>query len=187
MPATSQSPGPTKPPGLNPKALFEDIAHGFWSALSHSPWLAVPLAVLLVGSLVRFVRGIIHSGHPKDPTRRFSRAERRIIFERAGGRCEHHVPIFGRCRATTGLQADHVHPHSRGGWTSLSNAQALCQRHNRDKSAHVPWNRQLNNLAKRRGTYFGPGQDPGIVRHRPRTAGAADTPPTSKGRASRES
>ena len=118
--------------------------------------------------VVRFVRGIIHSGHPKDAVPRFSQAERRVIFTRAGNRCEHHFPIFGRCRTTTGLEADHVHPHSRGGWTSVSNGQALCRRHNREKSARVPWNRQLNNLAKRRSH---------LLRRRPRPS--RRSPPTS--------
>jgi 5-methylcytosine-specific restriction endonuclease McrA len=101
--------------------------------------------------------------------RRFSQAERREIFARAGNRCEHHFPIFGRCRTASGLEADHVHPHSRGGWTSVSNAQALCQRHNRQKSARVPWNWQLNGLAKRRGTYFVPNHKPAVIRYGPPT------------------
>ncbi len=86
---------------------------------------------------------------------------------RAGNRCEYHLSIFGRCRTTSRLEADHVHPHSRGGRASVSNGQALCQRHNREKSARVPWNRQLNSLAKRRATYFLPNHDPVVVRHRP--------------------
>jgi hypothetical protein len=148
--------------------MLGDIVHGFWTAMTNSPWWVGALfAVVLGTTVVRFVRGIIHGGHPKDAVRRFSQAERRMIFIRAGNRCEHHFPIFGRCRTTTGLEADHVHPHSRGGWTSVSNGQALCRRHNREKSARVPWNRQLNNLAKRRATYFVPGHDPFVVRHRP--------------------
>jgi hypothetical protein len=161
------SPAPT-PPGLDAKALLGDIVHGFWAAIAHSPWWVEALfAVVMLSAVVRFVRGIIHSGHPKDAVRRFSQAERRMIFVRAGNRCEHHFAIFGRCRTTAGLEADHVHPHSRGGWTSLSNGQALCHRHNREKSARVPWNWQLNNLAKRRTNYFVPGHDPAVVRHRP--------------------
>ena len=155
------------PTTLDAKSLLGDIAHGFATAIVNSPWLGVLLAVVVLAAVVRFLRGIIHSGHPNDAVRRFSQAERRVIFARAGNRCEHHIPVFGRCRTTSGLEADHVHPHSRGGWTSVSNGQALCQRHNRYKSARVPWNRQLNTLAKRRATYFVPGHDPVVVRHRP--------------------
>src|SRR3954464_606299 len=139
---------------LRAKALLSGVAHGAWRAITQSPWLGALLAVLIVSGVVRFVRDIVHSGHPKDAVRRFSHADRRVIFARAGGRCEHHFPIFGRCRTTTGLEADHVHPYSRGGWTSVSNGQALCRRHNREKSARVPWDWQLDKLAKRRATYF---------------------------------
>jgi hypothetical protein len=170
VPTPSPSPFPSRPaaPGLDAKAMLSDILHGVWTAMTNSPWWVGALfAVVVLSAVVRFVRGIIHGGHPTDAVRRFSQAERRMIFIRAGNRCEHHFPIFGRCRTTTGLEADHVHPHSRGGWTSVSNGQALCRRHNREKSARVPWNRQLNNLAKRRATYFVPGHDPSVVRHRP--------------------
>ena len=163
-PPTTPSPTPAT---FDAKALLGGIAHGFETAIERSPWLGVVFAVVVLAASVRFVRGISHSGHPRDTVRRFSQADRQVFFARAGNRCEFHFPIFGRCRATSGLEADHVHPHSRGGWTSISNGQALCQRHNREKSARVPWNRQLNNLAKRRATYFLPGHDPVVVRHRP--------------------
>lgn len=157
------------PQGFDAKAVLSGVAHGAWSAMERSPWLGVVLAVLIVSGVVRFGRNIIHSGHPKDPVRRFSQADRRVIFTRGGNRCEDHFPPFGRCRTTSGLEADHVHPHSRGGATSVSKGQALCQRHDREKSARVPWNRQLNNLAKRRATYFTSHDDPVVVRHRPRS------------------
>lgn len=175
-PPAAPTPTPTAP-AFDAKVLLGDIAHGIGAAISHSPWLGVVFAVVVLTGVVRFVRSIIHSGHPKDAVRRFSQAERRVIFTRAGNRCEHHFPIFGRCRTTTGLEADHVHPHSQGGWTSVSNAQALCRRHNREKSARVPWNRQLNNLAKRRASYFPPNYDPVVVRHRPRSARNASAAP----------
>lgn len=181
-PSSSSSPAPSAPAPtpsqLNAKALFEDIVHGLRAAIMHMPWwLGALVAVVALAAVVRFTRNIIHSGHPRDPVRRFSQAERRIIFTRAGNRCEHHLPIFGRCRTTTGLEADHVHPHSRGGWTSVSNGQALCQRHNREKSAQIPWNRQLNNLPKRRAAYFQPGHDPIVIRHRPPDPGRARRTP----------
>ncbi len=174
------TPSPT-PPTFDAKALLGDIAHGFATAIAHSPWLGVVFAVLVLTAVVRFVRDVVHSGHPKDVVRRFSQADRQVIFARAGNRCEHHAPIFGRCRTTSGLEADHVHPHSRGGWTSISNGQALCKRHNREKSARLPWNRQLNNLAKRRVSYFPSGYDPVVVRHRPPAARAAAKPAVIEG------
>jgi hypothetical protein len=184
VPTTSPATPTRTPTTFDAKVLLGDIAHGFAAAIVNSPWLGVLLVVVVLAAIVRFVRRIIHSGHPKDAVRRFSQAERRVIFARAGNRCEHHFPIFGRCRTTGGLEADHVHPHSRGGWTSVSNGQALCQRHNREKSARVPWNRQVNNLAKRRATYFLPDHDPVVVRHRPPVAGIAAAPrPAAAGRA----
>lgn len=171
MPTPVPPTPPPTAPGLDAKVLLGDIAHGFWAAFAHLPWWVDALfAVVVLSGVVQFVRGIIHGGHPKDPVRRFSHADRRIIFIRAGNRCEHHFPIFGRCRTTTSLEADHVHPHSRGGWTSVSNGQALCRLHNREKSARVPWNWQLNRLATRRATYFVAGHDPVVARHRPPAA-----------------
>jgi hypothetical protein len=72
-----------------------------------------------------------------------------------------------------GLEADHIHPHSRGVWASVSNGQALCKRHNREKSARVPWNWQVNKLAKRHATYFLPNRDSVVIRHRPPTVRSA--------------
>jgi hypothetical protein len=185
VPTTTPT-APTTPPGFDAKSMLGRLAHGFWTAVSNSPWLGVLLAVLVLAGAVRLVRSIVHGGHSKDIVRRFSQAERRIIFSRAGSRCEHHFLFFGRCRATNALEADHVHPHSRGGWTSVNNGQALCQRHNRKKSARVPWDWQLNRLAQRRAAYFLSHHDPVVVRHRPRTARASATPsPTANGKARR--
>lgn len=159
------SPSPTSP-AFDAKTLFKDVVHSFATVIANSPWLGVLFVLLVMTAVVGAVRAVIHSGHPKDVVRRFSQPDRRVIFARAGNQCEHHVPILGRCRTTTALEADHIHPHSRGGWTSVSNGQALCQRHNRQKSTRVPWDWQLHKLAKRRATYFVPGHDPIVVRHR---------------------
>lgn len=104
--------------------------------------------------------------HAKDPVRRFSGADRRVIFERAGMRCEFFF-LGMRCQSRDNLQADHVHPHSRGGWTSIANGQALCKHHNRSKSARVPWDWQLARLEKRRVRYFAEGHVRTVTRHRP--------------------
>ena len=53
-------------------------------------------------------------------------ARTRRSCSRAGARCEHFGWPTGRCRRTDGLEADHVHPHSRGGRTVLGKAQVLC-------------------------------------------------------------
>ncbi len=93
-----------------------------------------------------------------------------MVVNRSGHRCEHHPVVGGRCRATEDLQADHVHPHSRGGATAVENAQALCRRHNKRKSARVPWDWQLRRLAHRRAAYFPPGAPTAVVRRPQRPA-----------------
>ncbi|WP_217638083.1 HNH endonuclease signature motif containing protein [Geodermatophilus poikilotrophus] len=90
------------------------------------------------------------------------------LLERAGQRCERHSWLLGRCRATEALQADHVHPHSRGGATDVANGQALCRRHNRGKAARVPWGWELARMQRRRRAYFTPGSVTAVVRHGPR-------------------
>ena len=119
-----------------------------------------------VNAVVRTVRGLVHGGHGRDPQRTFVGADRAVVFARAGNRCEQHSWVFGRCRETERLQADHVHPHSRGGATAIENGQALCARHNERKAARVPWSWELARLARRREAYFPPDMDPAVVRHR---------------------
>ncbi|WP_236832456.1 HNH endonuclease [Blastococcus sp. KM273128] len=106
-------------------------------------------------------------GH-RDPVRRFSRVQKAEILRRAGHRCEHPQAISGRCSATTQLEADHVHPHSRGGWTMVENGQALCRRHNKQKRARVPSNADLRLLARRRIGYFPQGVPTVVTRFAPR-------------------
>jgi 5-methylcytosine-specific restriction endonuclease McrA len=144
--------------------ILHELWHGVWTVLTASPWLALVLAVALVVSVTRFVRSVIHTG-PRDPLRRFTAEQRRTIFLHAGGRCEHHSRIFGRCRVTEKLEADHIHPHSRGGWTEIRNGQALCHSHNRTKRAAVPFEYQLRALAKRRSRYFPAGVPTVVTRH----------------------
>ncbi|MGY1730281.1 HNH endonuclease [Geodermatophilus sp. SYSU D01045] len=143
------------------------------------PWLVALFALLAVRAVVRLVRSVIHGVHPRDPVRRFSRADKRAVLDRAGHRCEHYSLLGGRCRATTDLQADHVHPHSRGGATTVENGQALCPRHNKQKSARVPWNWQLRRLERRRAAYFPSGVPTAVVRHRGRQPAATVTSRTA--------
>lgn len=132
-----------------------------------TPWLIGLLVLLAIGKVVQLGRGIVHGRHPLDARRRFSGRERAAILARAVGRCEAHSWLLGRCRQTEGLQADHVHPHSRGGATSVENGQALCARHNRRKSARVPWDWELARLEQRRRAYVPPDVGTTVVRHRP--------------------
>lgn len=67
--------------------MLGDIVHGFWTAITTLPWWAGALfAVVVLSAIVRSVRAAIHGGHPRDAVRRFSQAERRMIFIRAGNR-----------------------------------------------------------------------------------------------------
>jgi len=134
------------------------------------------IVLLLVLSLSRRLRGVTAY---KDPERRFSRAQKAETLRRAGGRCEHHHLLYGRCGEQVRLEADHVHPHSRGGWTDLANGQALCRRHNKTKWAKVPSNSELRRLARRRTSYFPPGVPAQVVRRAPKGSQAppAASPP----------
>jgi hypothetical protein len=77
----------------------------------------------------------------KDDRRAFNEAERILIYRRDNGRCK-------QCEAErkpdkecivpwVEYDADHVVPHSKGGQTSVSNAQVLCRYHNQLKGAAV--------------------------------------------------
>jgi 5-methylcytosine-specific restriction endonuclease McrA len=151
--------------GLEPNFIVE-LFRAVLGDLSLSPWLVGFFALMVLNAMVRTVRAVVHGRHSKDPQRRFSRRERAEIFARAGDRCEQHSWLFGRCGVSEGLQADHIHPHSRGGATVIENGQALCRRHNKQKSARVPWNWELARLARRREVYFPAGAPRAVVRHR---------------------
>jgi hypothetical protein len=155
---------PSKPagPAVDFGTIWHPLVQGLWAAVTASAWTMAGAAVFALLVVVKLVHGIAHPGTNRDPIRCFSRQEKAELLRRAGGRCERHGWISGRCRATTRLEADHVHPHSRGGWTNLSNGQALCKRHNRSKSAMIPFNWQLKRIANRRAAYF-PAGVPGTV------------------------
>lgn len=74
----------------------------------------------------------------RDRRRLFTADDKQVLLRQAGFRCEHQ-PVWGRrCQTTSGLQADHIVPWSKGGRTVLSNGQVLCARHNSGKSDLVP-------------------------------------------------
>ena len=70
---------------------------------------------------------------PKDPRRAFTDNERHIIFYRSNGKCQ--KSDCGKEISLGQMHADHIIPHSRGGQTTLNNAQALCQQCNVKKGA----------------------------------------------------
>ena len=165
-PADSVGAVPTRQPA-------QSTWHAMWTALTVSAWLDILLFAVVAPVLIRVTRRVIYSGRPRDPQQRFHPADRALIVSRAGNRCEHHSMTGTRCEQTRGVQADHVHPHSRGGWTSVHNGQALCARHSVMRSAAVPWGWQLRRLAKRRAAYFPTNERTAVIRRSPQLAATA--------------
>lgn len=163
------TPPPATPPTENPLHAF---VHGFLTEIadvaSRHPWVPVVLGLIVASTLVSSARKAIHDG-PRDPVRCFSRSDKALLLAWSGHRCEHHG-LFGRCEATERLEADHIHPHSRGGWTRVSNGQILCRAHNRAKRANIPWDRSLRKMSERRAAYYPAGVHRAIVRRQPRQA-----------------
>lgn len=62
--------------------------------------------------------------------RNFSSSERIALYLAADGRCQ-----GCGCELAAGFHADHIHPHSKGGETTIDNGQALCPKCNRAKGA----------------------------------------------------
>lgn len=108
----------------------------------------------------------------RDPWRGFRFATRRVVMERAGGRCEGALFFaWGRCRAAA-TDVDHVYPWSRGGPTVVGNGQALCRDHNRRKSnVRPPW--WYVRALERRRTGYVPGGAEARVSARLDAAGMA--------------
>ncbi|MGR7026367.1 HNH endonuclease [Geodermatophilus sp. URMC 62] len=155
----------TRASGAAPAELFGGVLDGVLHQIVAEPWLRALLVLLLAHAVVRRIPGLLHGRRRRDPQRCFLRADKRFVLQRAGHRCEHHSVFGRRCTATDDLQADHVHPHSRGGATSVDNGQALCPRHNTRKAARVPWSWELRRLAQHREAYFPPGSSTVVVRH----------------------
>jgi hypothetical protein len=74
-----------------------------------------------------------------------------------------HSLLLGRCKEAEKLHADHVHPHSRGGSTTVANGQVLL-RYNKQKAARIPFNWELRRLEKQRVSYFPAGDNGADVR-----------------------
>lgn len=112
--------------------------------------VAAVICLLLLAFLVRRGRP---SRARRDPLRAFDSRQRQRIHARAQHQCEHRPPLLPRCPAA-GTQADHIYPHVRGGATSVANAQSLCARHNRSRSARIPSRWYIARLERRRRKYF---------------------------------
>lgn len=88
-----------------------------------------------------FAKSRGHALTTKDDRRAFSESERISIYRKANGRClkcvAENKPEKECIVPWTEYDADHVIPHSRGGQTSLDNAQLLCRYHNQQKGAAV--------------------------------------------------
>ncbi len=153
------------PTVVEPAELVSGVLDGVLHQLVVEPWSGALVVLLVATAVVRGIPGLVHGRRRRDPQRCFLRADKRLVLQRAGQRCEHHSLFGRRCTATDDLQADHVHPHSRGGATSVDNGQALCPRHNTRKAARVPWDWQLRRLAQQRAGYFPPGTSTVVVRH----------------------
>ena len=123
--------------------------------MTPSPDSLVALAAILLAfvPLVVIARAFGRHRRWRDPQRLFTSRQKNALIARAQGRCEHKNPLWLRCRATTGLQADHVVPWSRGGATALTNGAALCQRHNARKSNRMPSPLYRWRLRQRRRNY----------------------------------
>lgn len=117
-----QSGGSTE---LSPSTFFRPLLHGMWLGLTSSPWVMLGFAIFVAVAGVRVVHGIAHPRVRRDSVRSFTRADKAVLLARAGNRCERHLWLFGRCKQTERLEADHIHPHSRGGQTALANGQVL--------------------------------------------------------------
>jgi 5-methylcytosine-specific restriction endonuclease McrA len=95
---------------------------------------------------------------PMDPQRDFPAHLRRQAFDLAGGRCEYTSVLWLRCSAVA-QHADHLHPWSKGGATTLANCVASCAPHNLSKGAKILSPQQVWALERRRRRYFPPGAD----------------------------
>lgn len=137
--------------------------------LLDEPSRTVVVAVV-AGVMTLAVKMRSRGGVHRDTQRLFDGTQRAQIHSRAANRCEHKHPLWFRCREV-GNQADHVYPHSRGGATSLNNAQSLCRSHNSRKSNKVPSPVYIWRLQRRRAKYFPAGQDVTIQGRRPSAIG----------------
>lgn len=121
--------------------------------LPYWPYAAAFAVVLLALALPMPGRGPNFWAR-RDPWRGFKYQPRRTVLSNAGGQCEgSRFLAWGRCKADA-TEVDHIYPWSRRGPTVVSNGQALCKGHNRNKSnMRPPW-WYVRALERRRRGYF---------------------------------
>ena len=157
---SSARPSPADPAS----PALHSALHGVWTAAAAAPWIVVGLGVFLTVMVARMLHAAAYSGTDRDPVRRFSRSDKATVVARAGGRCEQYGWVAKRCQQTEHLEADHIHPYSRGGQTAVANGQALCREHTWARRARVPFGWQLRALERRRAEYFPVGVSGRVVR-----------------------
>lgn len=129
----------------------------------HHGWAGPAWIAGAVLTLVVAVRRVLPERKPeRDAQRLFTSEQRAAMFARAGNRCEHKPMMWFRCRRVP-THGDHIYPHSRGGATMMSNAQALCARCNGVKGARVPSMLYIWRLESRRRKYFPIGEPVRVV------------------------
>jgi hypothetical protein len=123
----------------------------------HSPFTVAVAAAAAVIVLIVVVNAANRRRPVRKDTQRVFTAQQRFeMFQRAGNRCEHKPMLWLRCTDAP-THGDHIYPHSKGGLTIMSNAAALCARHNLAKGALVPSSFAIVLLQRRRRKYFPPG------------------------------
>ncbi|GEL44888.1 hypothetical protein CHO01_00040 [Cellulomonas hominis] len=123
-------------------------------------WMVAVAILIVLGALTQRLRGaaVGRWSGAVDPQRMYSPEQRRVIHERAGGQCEYTGWGWQRCRSAS-EHADHLHPHAKGGATSLRNGVAACAHHNTSKGAKVLARSKIRSLERRRRRYFPKGVD----------------------------
>jgi len=147
--------------------VLSSMSHGLWLAATSSPLSMLVVSLLALVVVVRIYRAFRWApltAAGRDPVRRYTGPDRAAVLFRAGMRCERDGLLSGRCNQTERLQADHIHPHSKGGTTTVANGQALCSRHNKQKAARIPFNWELRRLEKHRSAYSPTGISVAVVR-----------------------
>jgi len=87
----------------------------------------------------------------KDAQRLFTDEQRRIIWQRADGKCQWNETDVSLCNFPIeydNFDADHVLPHNQGGRTSVDNGRVLCIYRNRSRHADGVCQLKLQNTYK---------------------------------------
>jgi hypothetical protein len=157
----------TGPTPISFGLIFNSISQGLWQAATSSRpamFMSALLIMMIAAHIYRTLRWAPLTAAGRDPLRRYTGADRAAVLFRAGKRCERDGLLSGRCTETEQLQADHIHPHSKGGTTTVANGQALCSRHNKQKAARIPFNWELRRLERRRAGYSPAGISLTVIR-----------------------